>query len=412
MRRLIFFLIVSLLMWTGCMHYACHAHQAADPPRVSVTYGIDTLAEFEFEMLRGGRVGLITNHTGLDRSGRRTVDLLAESDVVDLVALFSPEHGFGGALDEEGIASDIDETTGLTVHSLYGDTRKPTPKMLEDLDTLVFDIQDVGVRFYTYISTMGLAMEAAADADIEFVVLDRPNPLGGVRVAGPVLDDGLRSFVAFHELPVQHGMTIGELARMFRAERELDVDLRVVEMQGWQRATTWEDTNLRWVPPSPNLPTYESAMNYPGIGLIETTNVSVGRGTPDPFHVVGAPWMDGQAVLAAFKGSLGADADFEVETCWFRPTSREFTNETCRGVRIEPTWGDDPDALVMAAHLIHAIRRTHPEAWDFEAMQRLLGDAATLQAVRDEASATTLLELWRAECAAFDERRQPFLLYR
>ena len=417
MRSLIVTLLVLLLMWTGCTYVACHAPLSvgSPPPKPDpVTCGIDTLTESRFDVLRDRRVGLITNHTGLDGADRRTVDVMAESDVFELVALFSPEHGFGGELDEEGIVSGLDAATGLPVHSLYGTTRRPTPQMLEGLDTLVFDIQDVGVRFYTYISTMGLAMEAAAEAGVAFIVLDRPNPLGGVRVAGPVLDDGLRSFVAFHELPVQHGMTVGELARMFRVERELDLDLRVVEMQGWERAETWTDTGLTWIPPSPNLPTFQSVLLYPGLGLIETTNVSVGRGTPTPFELVGAPWMNPQSVLAAFLASAPNDlkGQLMIEKATFRPTSREFVGEACRGVRIRAKWGQNVEPLRMAAHLIHAIHITHPEAWDVEAMQRLLGDVATLEAVRNGASAESLLKMWRVESEAFDERRQPYLLYR
>ena len=417
MRSLIVTLLVLLLMWTGCTYVACHAPLSvgSPPPKPDpVTCGIDTLTESRFDVLRDRRVGLITNHTGLDGADRRTVDVMAESDVFELVALFSPEHGFGGELDEEGIVSGLDAATGLPVHSLYGTTRRPTPQMLEGLDTLVFDIQDVGVRFYTYVSTMGLAMEAAAEAGVAFIVLDRPNPLGGVRVAGPVLDDGLRSFVAFHELPVQHGMTVGELARMFRVERELDLDLRVVEMQGWERAETWTDTGLTWIPPSPNLPTFQSVLLYPGLGLIETTNVSVGRGTPTPFELVGAPWMNPQSVLAAFLASAPNDlkGQLMIEKAIFRPTSREFVGEACRGARIRAKWGQDAEPLRMAAHLIHAIHITHPEAWDVEAMQRLLGDVATLEAVRNGASAESLLKMWRVESEAFDERRQPYLLYR
>jgi uncharacterized protein YbbC (DUF1343 family) len=419
MRRIILTAALVYLMWAGCMHVACGGLRPLEPAPGPVICGIDTLAAFEFEVLRGQRVGLITNQTGVDATGRRTVDVLAESDVFELVALFSPEHGFGGKLDEEGIPSGIDDATGLPVHSLYGTTRQPTPEMLKGLDVLVFDIQDVGVRFYTYISTMGLAMEAAAGANIDFVVLDRPNPLGGTRVAGPVLDDGLRSFVAFHELPVQHGMTVGELARMFRAERSLDLELRVVEMQRWERSMSWYDTDLNWISPSPNLPTPQTASLYPGVGLIETTNISVGRGTSDPFHLVGAPWMDGKSVRAAYydsldSGSAGRDRDphYEVGVADFRPTCREYEGQACGGVRVEAIWGQDLEPLVMAAHLIHAIRRTHPEQWDVNAIQRLLGDVATLDAIQAGAPARTLLDLWHAESAAFDQRRQTYLLYR
>jgi uncharacterized protein YbbC (DUF1343 family) len=250
-----------------------------------VRLGIDVLVDDQFKRLEGKRVGLITNHTGLDRTGKSTADLLHQAPNVKLVALFGPEHGIRGTLDRDGITDSVDEATGVRVYSLYGETRKPTPRHLEGLDALVFDIQDIGTRFYTYESTMGLAMEAAADAGIEFIVLDRPNPIGGEIVEGPLLDTGRESFVGYHTIPVRHGMTVGELAQMFAKERKIDVDLTVVELEGWRRSQYLFETGLTWVNPSPNMRSLEAALLYPGIGLLETTNVSVGRGTDTPFEV-------------------------------------------------------------------------------------------------------------------------------
>jgi CubicO group peptidase (beta-lactamase class C family) len=269
--------------------------QRADASELGeVLNGIDVLERDGFKQLAGRRVGLITNHTGHNRDRVSTVDLLHRAGGVELVTIFSPEHGFRGVLDQVNIANATDESTGLPIRSLYGETRKPTPQMLHGLDTLVFDVQDIGTRFYTYISTMGLAMEAAAEYGLIFVVLDRVNPIGGHLVAGPVLDEGQESFVGFHPTPVRHGMTAGELARMFRSERGLEnLDLVVVPLAGWRRDMYFDETGLPWTNPSPNMRSLTEAVLYPGIGLLETTNVSVGRGTDTPFEVIGAPWIDG-----------------------------------------------------------------------------------------------------------------------
>ena len=246
----------------------------------------------------------MTNHTGRDREGRSTIDLLHEAQGVTLIALFGPEHGIRGAVEEK-VADARDEKTGLPIYSLYGTRRKPTPETLKGIDTLVYDIQDAGCRFYTYISTLGYLLEVAGQSrgwmtqPLRVVVLDRPNPIGGLAVEGPVLDSGRESFVAFHALPVRHGMTVGELARLFNAERKLGADLEVVRMEGWQRSDFYDSTGLPWINPSPNLRSLTEALLYPGIGLLETTNVSVGRGTDRPFEWVGAPWIDGRKLAAA-----------------------------------------------------------------------------------------------------------------
>jgi uncharacterized protein YbbC (DUF1343 family) len=262
-------------------------------PASDVLTGIDVLVRDNFRQLAGRKVGLITNHTGRSRDGQTTVKLLHKAEGVELAALFSPEHGFEGKIGDAR-----DQATGLKVFSLYGETRKPTPAMLESIDTLVFDIQDIGTRFYTYVSTMGEAMQAAAEQKMRFVVLDRPNPIGGLAVAGPMLDPGKESFVGVHRLPGRHCMTIGELARLFKAELKLDLELEVIACEGWRRADAWDATGLTWVNPSPNMRSLTQAFLYPGIGLLETTNLSVGRGTDTPFEVIGAPWLDGQKLAA------------------------------------------------------------------------------------------------------------------
>src|SRR5256886_6379664 len=265
-------------------------------PRVQT--GLDVLAAKKFAPLRGKHVGLITNHTGVDSQGRSTADLLSHAPSVQLVALFSPEHGLAGRKDER-VSSSKDPTTGLPVYSLYGETLRPTDEMFNGIDTLVFDVQDAGVRFYTYTVTMAYCMEEAAKRKIAFFVLDRPNLLGGEIIEGPMLDADKANFVAYYPLPVRYALTIGELARLFHAENHLRAHLHVIAMRNWHRNYFFESTGINWVPPSPALRTTKGSILYPGIEVLQASGVSVGRGTQAPFEEFGAPWMDGEAVAAA-----------------------------------------------------------------------------------------------------------------
>ena len=279
--------------------------------RVSnVKLGIDILRQSNFEQLAGKRIGLITNHTGIDSNGESSVQLLHDAPHVRLVKLFSPEHGFEGQLDQSIIADSVDSSSGLKVVSLYGEKRQPNPDDLSDIDTLVFDVQDIGTRFYTYISTMGLAMQSAAAANIEFMVLDRPNPIGGEKFDGPISDSS--TFTAFHPLPVRHGMTIGELAQLFNQELNLNLKLSVLAMTNWKRNHHWDQTGLLWVNPSPNMRSPAEALLYPGIGLLETTNLSVGRGTDTPFEVLGAPWIHART----FSKALNDPKNSRLDLCY------------------------------------------------------------------------------------------------
>ena len=249
--------------------------------------------------------GLVTNHTGLAADGTSTIDLLFRSKICRLVALFSPEHGIRGTMDEK-VGSSVDEATGLPVHSLYGDSRRPTAEMLKDIDVLVFDLQDIGARFYTYIATMAYCMEEAAKANIPFIVLDRPNPIGGTRVEGPMLDADKTSFNGYMPLPVRHGMTVGELARYFNTENRIGAQLQVVPMRGWRRSYYFWDTGQVWVDPSPNMRSMPAALLYPGVCLLERTNLSVGRGTDRPFEIIGAPWIEPRRLVAALQAARSA----------------------------------------------------------------------------------------------------------
>lgn len=374
-----------------------------------VKLGIDVLQADGFKLLVGKRVGLITNHTGLNRDGVSTVHLLHQAEGVDLVALFSPEHGFQGKLDEDGIADSKHEETGVPIFSLYGATRKPTPEQLAQLDVLVFDIQDVGARFYTYTSTMGLAMEAAAEAGKEFVVLDRPNPINGVAIEGPLLDDGKESFVAYHSIPVRHGMTHGELATMFAAEKKLDVKLTVVEMEGWKRGDYLFDTGLTWVNPSPNMRSLPAALLYPGIGLLETTNISVGRGTDAPFEAIGAPWINGREL--ARRVNQANSPGVRVVATNFTPTSSKFAGEPCGGISFVITDWNAFQSFEFGLVVANAIQELYGQKWDSKDYIRLLGNQGVLNQIVAGAEVDQIMSSVQRDVDEFRQRRERFELY-
>lgn len=371
--------------------------------------GIDVLQRDGFKLLRGRRVGLITNHTGVNREGVSTAALLHKAPGVTLTAIFSPEHGLKGKLDVATIQDTRDPDTGVVVYSLYGKTRRPTAEMLQGIDTLVFDIQDIGTRFYTYISTMGYAMQVAAQRKLGFVVLDRPNPINGRDVAGPVLDAGRESFVAFHRLPVRHGMTVGELARMFNAELKLGLALEVVRVEGWRREDYFDATGLRWIDPSPNMRSLRAAILYPGVGLLETTNLSVGRGTETPFEWIGAPWLDGRRLAEAMNRRNLPGVRFEPAE--FTPESSKFEKQKCQAVRITITDRTVLEPVRMGLALACELRRVHRDAWDAKAYDRLLGHAASRKALLDGKDVDEIESLWQAELEQFRLRRARYLLY-
>lgn len=375
----------------------------------SLLLGIDVLVEQNFKLLEGRRVGLITNHTGLDSQGRRTIDLLHRSPQVELVSIFSPEHGLQGKLDQSNISDSVDQPTGLPVRSLYGKSRRPRPADLEEIDTLVFDIQDIGTRFYTYISTMGLAMEAAAEQDLQFVVLDRPNPLGGIRVEGPVLDEGQESFVGHHPISIRHGMTIGELAEMFRSESKLQIDLQVVPVKNWQRDQAWDETGLLWTNPSPNMRSVTQAFLYPGIGILETTNISVGRGTDTPFEVIGAPWID--AVQLAMELNAAGLPGVRFVPLRFTPNSSKHANKLCEGVNIALIDRDGLQPVDVGLQIACTLRRLYSDDWDASNLNRLLIDAAVYEGIRSGKTLAHIKRLYAQELHQFKSRRSAFLKY-
>ena len=374
-----------------------------------VLSGIDVLERDGFKPLAGSNIGLITNQTGINRFGESDISILHAARHVNLIAIFNPEHGLFGKLDTPLIENSADPLTGIKVYSLYGTTRRPTREMLTGIDTLVFDIQDIGTRFYTYISTMGNAMQAAAEHGIRFVVLDRPNPIDGVTVSGPVLDKGKQSFTGFHRLPVRHGMTTGELARMFRAELELDLDLVVVPLEGWLRTDHFDATGLPWVNPSPNMRSLTEALLYPGIGLLETTNLSVGRGTDTPFELFGAPWLDGGRLTDELNRLELPGVVFSA--LQFTPDASKYEDELCRGVSIRITDRGRFDPLRTGIEIALQLRRLYPDQWEIDSYGKLLGNQAVLEAVRAGRDYAEILAIYAPALEEFKTRRAPYLIY-
>jgi uncharacterized protein YbbC (DUF1343 family) len=349
-----------------------------------VLTGLDVMAARKFDALQGKRVGLITNQTGIDHDRRRNIDLMTEAGV-KLTALFSPEHGFLGAEDQEKVKSTKDSKTGIAVYSLYeGKNRRPSQEVLRNLDVLVFDIGDVGARFYTYISTMAYAMEECAKASIPFYILDRPNPVTGLHVEGPMLDPGLTSFIGYFPGPLRHGMTVGELARMFNGEKHLGADLHVIAMEGWHRADWFDATGLPWVDPSPNMRNLNQALLYPGIGMLEASpNWSVGRGTDSPFEVVGADFVNGSQFAAYL--SARAIPGIRIYPVRFQPASSHFAGKTIDGVRFIITNRGIFDSSRLGTEIAAALQKLYPGKIDFNVDKSLIGSPSFIAALKSGA---------------------------
>ncbi len=393
---------------TGRPAPASAADLPSQSPAGRVMTGLDVLAASKFAALAGKRVGLITNHTGQDALGRRTIDLLARAPGVTLRALFSPEHGLSGTADRR-VASGRDASTSLPVYSLYGETRRPRPEMLKGLDVLVFDLQDAGARFYTYITTMAYAMEAAAQKEIDFVVLDRPNPITAARLEGPVMDPGLKSFTGYFPLPVRHGMTLGELARMFNGENRMGVRLKVIPMQGYCREMWFDETGLPWANPSPNLRSLAQAALYPGVALSEASNVSVGRGTETPFELLGAPWMRADELVRQLRGRRIPGVAFERIT--FTPDSSIFAGQLCNGIRIVLQDRESLNAVDLGVEILCALQRLHPGVFQLEPALHMVGSRTVIRAIADGLEPESIISSWQPHLDEFRRRRAPYLLY-
>ena len=387
------------------------AHAASKHSRhaARVQTGLDVLESQKFAPLRGKRVGLITNHTGLDSQGRSTVDVLSHAGGVQLIALFSPEHGLAGRNDEK-ITSSKDPATGLPVHSLYGETLRPTDEMLKGIDTLVFDVQDAGVRFYTYTTTMAYCMEEAAKRQIAFFVLDRPNPLGGEIVEGPMLDADKTNFVGYFPLPVRYGLTIGELAQLFNAENHIGVDLHVIAMRNWHRNYFFESTGIKWIPPSPNLRTTKGSILYPGIEILQNAGVSVGRGTQTPFEEFGAPWLNGDDVASALNGRHLPGLHFTAQP--FIPIVGLYSGERCGGVAVRITDRGAVRSMPMGLEIAMILHRLYPQQFDPEKLLLLIGNSDTIQQLQSGTLSEKIVASWAASLSTFDQIRRKYFLYK
>ena len=374
-----------------------------------VQTGLDVLEAGKFAPLRGKHVGLITNHTGIDFQERSVVDLLAHAPGVTLVALFSPEHGIAGHADEN-VPNKKDASTGLPIYSLYGEHLRPTDEMLQGIDTLVFDVQDAGVRFYTYITTMGYCMEEAAKHHIGFYVLDRPNPLNGEIVEGPILDPDKTAFVAYYPLPVRYGLTIGELAQFLNSENHINCDLHVIAMKNWHRNYFFESTGLRWMPPSPNLRTLQGAILYPGLEILQNAGVSVGRGTEAPFEEFGAPWIHGEEIASELNAKGIPGVHFVNQP--FIPVSGLYAGQRCGGVGIRVTDRGATRPMRMGLEIAATVRRKYPEHFDASKMLLLVGNVETIQQLQDNVAPERIVASWAKGLADFDQTRRRYYLYK
>ncbi|WP_370568608.1 exo-beta-N-acetylmuramidase NamZ domain-containing protein [Exiguobacterium sp. SRB7LM] len=389
------------------------ADAKSEPKKPKVELGVDRLMENP-EILKGKRVGLITNPTGINAERTSIVDLFDQSDDFELTALYGPEHGVrGDAQAGSTVSSYIDDVTGLPVYSLYGATKKPTPEMLQDVDVLVFDIQDVGTRYYTYIYTMAYAMEAAAENGIPFVVLDRPNPQGGLRVDGPVLDPDYSSFIGLYPIPLKHGMTVGELARLFNTEYQIQADLEVVKMKGWKRSMMYEDTGLPFVMPSPNMPTTDTVNVYPATGLFEGTNLSEGRGTTKPFQLIGAPYIKAHEYANELNGLDLPGVAFRAAS--FTPTFSKHAGKLTHGVEVYVTDPSRFESTRTGIAMIQTAHSMYPDDFEFLAndfIKKLTGNAYVKDMILEGAPLEDILTKIEDERDAFLPIRKEYLLYK
>jgi uncharacterized protein YbbC (DUF1343 family)/CubicO group peptidase (beta-lactamase class C family) len=384
----------------------------------AVKLGIDVLEEHNFADLHAPlegkkKIGLLTNQTGVDSQGRRTIDVLAQAPGISLEAIFSPEHGIAGVLDTTQIENSKDEATGIPIYSVYGGTdaaRRPSLDVLKNLEAVLVDIQDAGTRFYTYETTLGYFLEAAAKAGIEIIVLDRPDPITGSFVQGPLSDPGKENFVNYFSVPVRHGMTVGELAKMFNAERGINAQLAVIPMDGWMRGDWFDSTGLTWANPSPNLRSLTEATLYPGVALVEGTNLSVGRGTDTPFELVGAPWIKERELARYLNERSIAGVRFLPVT--FTPTSSTYTRQKCEGVNIILLGRNNLDAPELGIELAAAIRKFYPQDFKMDRMIEILANQAVFDAIAQGHDPRRIAQDWQDSLEKFQQLRQKYLLYK
>ena len=370
--------------------------------------GIDVLERENFARLNGRKVGLITNHTGRNLEGPSTTELLMDSDECELTALCGPEHGIRGLYDE-AVQDSLDAETGLPVYSLYGARTRPTPEQLNGIDLLIYDIQDIGTRFYTYISALGHCLEAAADAGVSFLVLDRPNPIGGLQTEGPIADADSLDYTAYHQIPIRHGLSVGEMARLIVREKRLDLDLKVIDAEGWVRKDWWDRTGLTWINPSPNMRSLTQASLYPGVGLLEFTNVSVGRGTDTPFEVIGAPWALGREL--AFKLNRSRLPGVRFVSIFFTPRASKHEGVECEGVNLIVTNREEFQPVLTGLKIAESLLYLTEERWESEKISRLLVHNASLEMLMEGEKAEVIVEAYQNELRQFEQRTEPIKLY-
>jgi len=374
-----------------------------------VQTGLDVLEAEKFALLRGKHVGLITNHTGLDYQERTTINVLAHAPGVQVVALFSPEHGIAGHSDEK-LASSKDASTGLPIFSLYGDHLRPTDEMLQGIDALVFDVQDAGVRFYTYTTTMAYCMEEAAKRKIAFFVLDRPNPLNGDIIEGPMLDGDKTSFVGYYPLPVRYGLTIGELAQFLNTENHINADLHVIPMKNWHRNYFFESTGLKWIPPSPNLRTLKGSLLYPGLEILQNAGVSVGRGTEAPFEEFGAPWINGEDIAEILNAKGLPGVHFANQP--FIPVSGLYAGQRCGGVGVRVTDRAALRSMRVGLEIAATMHKKYPSQFDVTKILFLMGSDSTIQQLQSGTPVNEIIASWAKALAAYDATRRRYFLYK
>ncbi len=391
--------------------------------KISVKPGADVLLLEHLDLIKNNNLGIVTNHTAILNSGIHLVDALKRIDDISIVALFGPEHGIrGDAPDGITISDGKDSKTGIPVYSLYGATRQPTQEMLENVDILIFDIQDIGARFYTYISTMYYTIKAAAENNIPVIILDRPNPINGVRVEGPMLDPEYKTFVGIAEMPIRHGMTIGELSLFFNRTEILGTDkpadLKVIKMKNWKREYYFDDCNIPWVKPSPNMPNLETAIVYPGLCLIEGTNISEGRGTYSPFLTIGSPYINSEEVISEINkfnidGVQLSDTSYTPVAIPNMASSPKYESKLCNGINIKVTDRERFQPIEFAVKLIYTIHKMYPEDFTFRerSIDRLWGSTSFREAILSGATPDVIIDEYQKKLEEFKNIREQFLLY-
>ena len=379
------------------------------PIQGKVKLGIDVLAENNFSIIKNKKVGLIINHTSINSNWRSTIEIIAESNVCEVVAIFTPEHGFDGKLDEYINYGD-NLIYNVPVYSLYGETLRPEKKMIRNIDYLIFDILDVGTRFYTYIGTMKYCMEVANENNIGFIVLDRPNPINGIDISGPMLKNiNVFGLAGVHNLPIRHGMTTGELALLFKADEKMQLNLNIIKMEGWKREMWFDETGIPWVNPSPNIRNMNQASLYPGLGLFERLNVANKRGLPSPFEMIGAPWINAYDFVNSLNKYNLSGVNFT--PIKFSPEEHKYSNELCEGIYITITDREKLEPVKLGFIIIITLYKMYPEEFDINKLWHITRSKGLIQEIKNDPSIAELIRYWNNDLDIFRNKRAQYLLY-